>query len=96
VLLLFPQIGVGVAEDLGFLFLGDEGQETFLAARTLGNVMLLQERSSPGKGMGWKSRLNETPRSSPSLPTSSNHRFIRFGEEEGGTLQLSGEGNKGT
>jgi hypothetical protein len=35
VLLIFPQIGGGVAEDLVFLLLGDEGQDAFLAARTL-------------------------------------------------------------
>src|SRR6266571_6541803 len=36
--------------------------------------------------MVWKSRWKETPRSSPSFPTSSHHSFLRFGEEEGVTL----------
>ena len=35
VLLIFPQIGVGVAEDLVVLLLGDESQDAFLATRTL-------------------------------------------------------------
>src|SRR6266850_8346233 len=61
VLLIFPQIGVGVAEDLVFLLLGDESQEAFLAARTLCNVVLLKERIFSMKRNGVEVEMERDP-----------------------------------
>ena len=60
-LLIFPQIGVGVAEDLVFLLVGDESQEAFLAARTLLNVVLLKERIFSMKRHGVEVEIARDP-----------------------------------
>ena len=44
VLLFFPQVGVGIAEEPFLAVLGQERQNSLLAAASLGNVMLLEQR----------------------------------------------------
>ena len=43
VLVVFADLAVGVAEHAGLGILGQEGQQTFLAAAPLGNIVFFQQ-----------------------------------------------------
>jgi hypothetical protein len=52
VLALFPQVGSGVAEDVGLGVMDQEGQEAFLPTAALGNVVFFHEGVVPVEGDG--------------------------------------------